>query len=143
MSDKSDLELALIQTELDWHDPQANRQRFESLLTEAAGADLIVLPEMFTTGFSMDSASLAEPEQGPTHHWLLEQAQRLDAVITGSLIVRDDAGDYRNRLLWARPDGRMQHYDKRHLFRMAGSIATIRRGIGKRFSSGVVGGYAR
>jgi len=115
-----DLELALIQTELAWQDPAANRAHFQALLAQAAGADLVVLPEMFSTGFSMDSASLAEPENGPTSIWLREQAARLRAVVSGSLIIRAADGSYRNRLLWARPDGSLAHYDKRHLFRMAG-----------------------
>ena len=80
---------------------------------------------MFTTGFSMESAALAEPVEGPTAAWMSEQAQRLGAVVTGSLIVRDAAGQHRNRLLWATPDGRLQHYDKRHLFRMA--VAAVNR----------------
>ena len=115
-----DLELALIQTTLAWQDPAANRAHFESLLAQARGADLILLPEMFSTGFSMDSTTLAEPEDGPTSQWLREQAQALQAVITGSLIIQAADGSYRNRLLWARPDGSVAHYDKRHLFRMAG-----------------------
>ena len=115
-----DLKLALIQTELAWQDPAANRAHFETLLEQARGADLIVLPEMFSTGFSMDSAALAEPENGPTSIWLSKQAKRLDAVVTGSLIVQAADSSYRNRLLWARPDGTLAHYDKRHLFRMAG-----------------------
>ncbi|MCG4451808.1 MULTISPECIES: amidohydrolase [unclassified Pseudomonas] len=115
-----DLGLALIQTELAWQDPAANRTHFQALLEQARGADLIVLPEMFSTGFSMDSAALAEPENGPTCQWLLEQAARLQAVICGSLIIQAADGTYRNRLLWARPDGSLAHYDKRHLFRMAG-----------------------
>ncbi|WP_439886149.1 amidohydrolase [Pseudomonas sp. MBLB4123] len=115
-----DLQLALVQTELVWHDTAANHMHFASLLEQARGADLVVLPEMFTTGFSMDSAGLAEPEGGPSSQWLLAQAVRLQAVVTGSLIIRAADGSYRNRLLWARPDGSLAHYDKRHLFRMAG-----------------------
>ena len=115
-----DLELALIQTSLAWQDPAANRAHFAALLEQARGADLIVLPEMFNTGFSMDSSTLAEPEDGPTSEWLREQAQALQAVVTGSLIIQTADGAYRNRLLWARPDGSVAHYDKRHLFRMAG-----------------------
>ncbi len=115
-----DLDIALVQSSLAWHDAQANREHFAALLESAAGADLVVLPEMFTTGFSMASAEQAEPELGPTHAWLLEQARRLGAVVTGSLIVQLADGSHRNRLLWARPDGEMLHYDKRHLFRMAG-----------------------
>ena len=120
MSNKPDLELALIQTTLAWHDPAANREHFQTLLEQARGADLVILPEMFSTGFSMESAELAEPEDGPSSVWLREQAQRIDAVICGSLIIQAADGSYRNRLLWARPDGSFAHYDKRHLFRMAG-----------------------
>jgi predicted amidohydrolase len=120
MSNKPDLELALIQSELAWQDPAANRAHFQALLEQARGAELIVLPEMFSTGFSMDSAALAEPENGPTSQWLLDQAAQLQAVICGSLIIQAADGSYRNRLLWARPDGSLAHYDKRHLFRMAG-----------------------
>ena len=115
-----DLQLALIQTSLVWQDAGANRAHFSSLLEQARGADLIVLPEMFSTGFSMDSAALAEPEDGPTSRWLSQQAQDLNAVVCGSLIIQAADGSYRNRLLWARPDGSLAHYDKRHLFRMAG-----------------------
>lgn len=120
ISQLPDLELALIQTALTWQDPAANRAHFQALLEQARGADLIVLPEMFSTGFSMDSATLAEPENGPTSQWLLAQATRIQAVICGSLIIQAADGTYRNRLLWARPDGSLAHYDKRHLFRMAG-----------------------
>lgn len=115
-----DLKLALVQTPLVWHDREANLGHFDTLLAQAAGADLIVLPEMFTTGFSTDSARLAEPEEGPTTQWLRSRAHQLNAVITGSVIIRAADGSYRNRLLWAQPDGEVEHYDKRHLFRMAG-----------------------
>ncbi|QGZ30299.1 amidohydrolase [Stutzerimonas stutzeri] len=120
LNDLPDLELALIQTRLVWQDAAANRERFVGLLDQARGADLIVLPEMFTTAFSMNSAELAEPEQGPTYAWLREQAARMQAVITGSVIIQAADGSHRNRLLWARPNGEISHYDKRHLFRMAG-----------------------
>jgi len=120
MSKSDHLDLTLIQTHLAWQHPPANRAHFEPLLEAARGADLIVLPEMFSTGFSMHAEHLAEAADGPTSLWLQQQAQHLDAVITGSLIVRDASGLYRNRLLWARPDGTLAHYDKRHLFRMAG-----------------------
>ncbi|BBN57090.1 hypothetical protein TRE132_52150 [Pseudomonas chlororaphis subsp. aurantiaca] len=114
------LNVALIQTTLVWHDRQANLEHFELLLEQARGADLIILPEMFTTGFSMESEALAEVENGPTSKWLRSQAARLDAVVTGSVIIQAADGSHRNRLLWARPDGEVWHYDKRHLFRMAG-----------------------
>lgn len=115
-----DLKLALVQTSMHWQDTPANHLHFARLLDQAAGADLVILPEMFTTGYSMDAAELAEAEDGPTRHWMLDQARRLNAVVTGSLIVRVADGSYRNRLYWARPDGTHTSYDKRHLFRMAG-----------------------
>jgi omega-amidase len=120
LNELPDLKLALVQSDLAWHDRESNLSRFGELLQQAKGADLVVLPEMFTTGFSMESANLAEPEQGPTQAWLCQQAIALDAVITGSVIVQAANGTYRNRLLWARPDGTVLFYDKRHLFRMAG-----------------------
>jgi len=115
-----DLNVALVQTTLVWQNRSANLTHFEELLEQARGADLIVLPEMFTTGFSMDSAALCEPENGPASKWLKAQAQALGAVVTGSVIIQAADGSHRNRLLWARPDGELLHYDKRHLFRMAG-----------------------
>ncbi len=138
-----DLDIALVQSSLVWHDAQANREHFAALLESAAGADLVVLPEMFTTGFSMASAEQAEPELGPTHAWLLEQARRLGAVVTGSLIVQLADGSHRNRLLWARPDGEMLHYDKRHLFRMAGEHEHYSPGERRNCSNSRAGGCAR
>lgn len=115
-----DLRLALVQGPLAWHDVTANLQYFNGLLAGLKSVDLVLLPEMFNTGFSMDSASQAEAEMGPTTQWLLEHAQRLNAVVCGSLIIQVAEDDYRNRLIWARPDGSLEYYDKRHLFRMAG-----------------------
>lgn len=120
LSQLADLKLALVQTTLVWHDAKANRERFDALLESARGADVVILPEMFTTGFSMESEALAEAEEGETYAWLRAQAAKLDAVVCGSVIIRTAEGSHRNRLLWARPDGEVQHYDKRHLFRMAG-----------------------
>jgi len=114
------LKIALVQTTLAWHDREANYAHFEVLLDQAGDADLVILPEMFTTGFSMESQRLAEPENGPTFKWIKAQAKRINAVVTGSVIIQAADGSHRNRLLWARPDGEILHYDKRHLFRMAG-----------------------
>jgi predicted amidohydrolase len=113
-----DLNVTLVQQPLAWQDAGANRARFGELLAPLAGrTDLVVLPEMFTTGFSMQAAELAEPMDGASVQWLRTTAARLGAVVTGSVIVADDG--YRNRLVWARPDGTLAAYDKRHLFRMA------------------------
>ncbi len=114
-----DLSVTIVQTELHWHNAAANRQMFQEKLAAAAPeTDLIVLPEMFTTGFSMSAAELAEEPEGETLRWLQQMAQQHNAVITGSIIVRHDE-NYYNRLLWVRPDGTYEKYDKRHLFRMA------------------------
>ncbi|MBM0107874.1 amidohydrolase [Steroidobacter sp. S1-65] len=115
----STLEATLIQTDLVWHDPAANRRRLQERFAALDGPpDLIVLPEMFTTGFTMDASSVAEVADGPTVAWMREQAARLGAVITGSIATRQGEC-YFNRLIWMRPDGTHESYDKRHLFRMA------------------------
>lgn len=121
------LAVTVVQTSLVWEDPQSNRAHFDSLLAplHAASAeqsnDLIVLPEMFTTGFTMNSADIAEEANGPTTHWMLEQARACNAVITGSLAFHTGGSEphFMNRLLWVTPDGAVLHYDKHHLFRMA------------------------
>jgi len=113
------LRVSLIQQSLAWQNPSANRDHFDALLAPLANnTDVIVLPEMFPTGFSMDTEKLAEPPNGPTSQWLEVKARQLNAAITGSLIVKD-ADRYYNRLLWSAPDADVYHYDKRHLFRMA------------------------
>jgi omega-amidase len=118
MNGSSTLRASLLQQPLAWQDAAANRAHFESLLLPLAGhTDLVVLPETFTTGFSMEVQRLAEPVGGPTTLWLTQLAARLDAAVTGSVITLA-AGQYYNRLLWATPGGEVRHYDKRHLFRM-------------------------
>jgi predicted amidohydrolase len=92
--------------------------------------DLIILPEMFTTGFSMDAAALAEPLEGPTLAWLTKQAEQYRAVITGSYMVQVGE-NYFNRLIWMQPDGTYQHYDKHHLFRLAGETEVFTPGQNK------------
>jgi len=114
-----DLRVSLVQSETIWHDPAANRAMLEDVMAPLRGAtDLVVLPETFTSGFSNEAIGRAEGMDGPTVAWLREQARRLDAVVTGSVQIREGEAVY-NRLLWARPDGDLQYYDKRHLFRMA------------------------
>ena len=114
-----DLTVTLVQSMLHWEDAAANRATLAQKLASLEGpTDLVVLPEMFTTGFSMDSARLAEEMDGPTLAWMTEQAQALNAAVYGSIIVRE-AGRYYNRGLFVGPEGLLAHYDKRHLFRMA------------------------
>ncbi len=117
------LRVSMIQAELAWQDPAANRTALARHFRGLQGhTDLIVLPEMFSTGFTMEASALAETMDGPTVDWMREESAAVGCAITGSLIVRDGAGaDARhyNRLLFAKPDGTLAHYDKRHLFRMA------------------------
>jgi len=118
MSDsKADLRVSLIQTDLVWDSPLSNCAHLEEQLISLVGqTDLIILPEMFTTGFSM-SASNAEIPQGPSTQWMQMQAKRIDALVIGSLKIKEKFGLV-NRLVVAFPDGTVQTYDKKHLFRM-------------------------
>jgi predicted amidohydrolase len=114
-----DLTVTLIQADLRWHDPQANLQHLTHLIErDDVPTDLIVLPEMFTTGFSMDT-SYAETMHGPAMMWMAETAARMDAVVTGSLMMAEGDRFY-NRLIWMRPNGTFEQYDKRHLFGLGG-----------------------
>lgn len=115
----SDLRVTLIQSELHWHDAAANRAQFAEKFRGLVGTtDLVLLPEMFTTGFTMDAPRYAEPMEGSSVEWMAQQARSIGAVVAGSVIIQ--AGDnYYNRLIWMPPDGNVQWYDKRHLFRMA------------------------
>lgn len=112
--------VTLAQQPLIWHDAVANRAHFADVLAPVRGAtDLVVLPEMFTSGFTMQPEQYAEPADGDTRAWLLEQAQALDAAVGGSVAV-NDRGRYFNRFMLATPAGELYSYDKRHLFRMGG-----------------------
>jgi omega-amidase len=112
----SNLKISLIQTELHWEDKARNLAQFAELISAAKEeTDLIVLPEMFSTGFSMQPSTFAEQMDGATVEWMQQQAKAKEAVITGSIII-NDGRKYYNRLIWAQPDGALFHYDKRHLF---------------------------
>lgn len=115
----ANLRVSLVQTDLIWENPSANCAQLEEKLALLAGlTDVIVLPEMFATGFSM-SESGAEIGKGPALQWMQLQANRLDALIVGSLKVKHQNTFY-NRLYAVEPSGSYTSYDKRHLFRMGG-----------------------
>ncbi len=123
-----DLTVTFIQSKLHWQNVDANLKMFEEKIDLiGTTTDLIILPEMFTTGFSMNALELAEPMNGKSVTWMADQAKELNAVITGSLIIQE-AGKYFNRLIWMRPDGSFTHYDKRHLFTMANEHLTYTAG---------------
>lgn len=113
------LNIAIIQGDLKWEDPEANRTYFtEKIKDLGKHVDLIVLPEMFTTGFSMNAKKLAEPSESLSLDWMREMAASKDAAITGSLIISED-GQFYNRLFFVYPDGSYKTYDKRHTFTLA------------------------
>src|SRR5688500_5230859 len=113
------LRISLVQGATRWHDPAGNRDYYADLMAPLHGTtDLVLLPETFTSGFSNEAIGQAETMDGPTVAWIKAQAKQLDAAVTGSVQLRTGEGVF-NRLLWATPDGELQHYDKRHLFRYA------------------------
>jgi omega-amidase len=112
--------VSIVQQPLSWQDPAANRAHFAKLLAPLAGTtDLVVLPEMFTTGFTMQPELHAEKAGGDTRAWLLAQALELDAAVGGSVAVNEGDRCF-NRFMLATPAGEVYTYDKRHLFRMGG-----------------------
>ncbi|MCR9016579.1 amidohydrolase [Aquiflexum gelatinilyticum] len=117
------LKIALIQTDLYWKDKTANMAMLEEkLMNLSSNVDLIILPEMFSTGFTMDAKEVAEPMNFTTTKWMKQMAAQTQALVTGSIVI-EEKGNFYNRLLWVRPDGKVDFYDKRHLFRMAGEDA--------------------
>jgi predicted amidohydrolase len=113
------LNVTLVQCELAWEQPEDNRAQIGEIIAGAgSGTDLVVLPEMFTTGFSMNALANAEEPGGATEQWMIQLARHYDCALTGSIAVRVGQGVY-NRMLFATPED-VQYYDKRHLFRMAG-----------------------
>jgi omega-amidase len=115
----STLNVSLIQADLHWENTDANTAMIERSIAALSTTDLIVIPEMWNTGFSSKSASLSQAMDGPAVRSMQGWAKASNAVIAGSLMIHED-GKYYNRMLWVRPDGSMSSYDKRHLFRMAG-----------------------
>ncbi len=127
----STLKFALIQSETHWHDAAANRALFDEWLTKISpGVQVVVLPEMWSTGFTMASAEVAESMQGPTVSFMRERARNLGVVVAGSVVI-EEAGAYFNRFVWAGPAGEVGIYDKRHLFRMAGEHEHYTAGTGR------------
>ena len=118
MSDS--LKIALIQSSLLWENPAGNRLIFsEKIKGISKGTDVIILPEMFTTGFTMSPERIMEEEGLETLCWMREKAEETKAAVVGS-IVFTEAGKYYNRLYFVKPNGESSHYDKRHTFTLAG-----------------------
>jgi omega-amidase len=116
----SSLTITIIQSRLYWEDKEANLRMFEEKINSIKEkTEMVILPEMFSTGFSMNTASLAEKMDGVTIQWMTRIAKERRIILTGSLIIEED-GYYYNRLIWMLPVGQYGHYDKRHLFGYAG-----------------------
>lgn len=124
----STLSVTTIQTNLFWEDKAANLKMFESKIDGiAVKTEVVVLPEMFSTGFSMHPQKLAEQMDGPTVKWMSKVAARKKIILTGSIIAQEN-DNYFNRLIWMLPDGKYGWYDKRHLFAFAGENNFYTRG---------------
>jgi omega-amidase len=115
----SSLSVSLIQANLVWEDKASNLRMFGEKIGELGPTEVVVLPEMFSTGFSMRPEVLAETMDGETVTWMKRMAASKKVIITGSVIIEEE-GNYYNRLIWMLPNGQYGYYDKRHLFGYAG-----------------------
>lgn len=114
------MKISLVQMNLAWCDKEANLRRAEELIRLHPGADVYVLPEMFTTGFCMDPRLAAEPMEGAALAWMRDIASEMNAAIVGSVATAASEESYRNRMYFVEPDGRVTFYDKHHLFSYSG-----------------------
>ena len=128
----NDIVITLIQSQLHWHDIDANLQNFTTKISGIVqDTDLIILPEMFTSGFTMQPEQVAEEMEGPTMIWMNQMADEKDCAVTGSLVI-EEQGKFFNRLIWMYPGGMYHTYDKRHLFAMAGEHEYYQAGTEKK-----------
>lgn len=111
----SALTITLIQTNLIWEEKSANLRLLEEKISGIEQTELVILPEMFSTGFSMNPAALAETMEGETVNWMRRVSRENGVILTGSIIIEEE-GKYYNRLIWMLPNGQHGYYDKRHLF---------------------------
>lgn len=113
------MKIVLLQTDIQWQEPQANREHAKKLIETSPQADLYILPEMFTTGFCMAPEGIAGKADTRTLEWMQVMAGEKNAVIAGS-VATEENGQYYNRFYFVKPDGSYTTYDKRHLFTFAG-----------------------
>lgn len=117
---RDNLDIALIQFDIVWENPKENRRILtEKINTTSSTTDVVILPEMFTTGFSMNPKELAETIDGKTINWMKNRASEKQVAIIGSLIIKEEE-KYYNCLIFAYPNGKIEMYDKRHLFTYGG-----------------------
>jgi predicted amidohydrolase len=113
------IDVTLIQSDIIWEDKISNLKRYQEKIDKIESTDLIVLPEMFTTGFSMNPKDISETMNGETVQWMKDNASKMNSAVCGSIIIEED-DKYFNRFIWVNPDGSTHHYDKKHLFSFAG-----------------------
>ena len=122
------MKLALLQSAIYWENTKANLEQFSNTIDSIGQAvDLIILPEMFSTGFTMTPHKVAQRMNGETVSWMKKEAFDRQLAICGSVVISEN-GNYFNRLLFVSPDGQIKHYDKRHLFTLAGEEKNYTRG---------------
>lgn len=125
------MKIALFQTSLAWEDSASNRTFIEEyFMGEDASFDLFVLPEMFSSGFTMNPQNVAETMNGETISWMKSLALKKDCAICGSLVILDNNNFY-NRFIFVHPNGEIDFYDKRHLFSLAGEEKVYTKGTSK------------
>ncbi len=113
------MNITTIQTDIIWQNKEMNLENYQDKIDGIDSTDLIILPEMFTTGFTMNPIPFAESMDGITVQWMKENALKKNSALCGSIII-EEGGKYFNRFIWINPDGSIQFYDKRHLFSFAG-----------------------
>ena len=113
------MKITIIQSDIAWAQPAANRERLDAVLASSADTDLIVLPEMFSTGFATEPRGIAESDDSDTLRWMRDRARRYDCAVAGSVAV-NTAETFVNRFYFVKPTGEVTHYDKHHLFTYGG-----------------------
>lgn len=125
---KNELQIALVQSNLVWENPKQNRLNFSKKIASISDSvDLIILPEMFTSGFTMNPNNVAESITGETISWMKTLSEEKNAAITGSLVIKENENFY-NRLVFVHPNGNIETYDKRHTFTLAGEHKVYKAG---------------
>ena len=128
---KKDLNIVLLQSDIFWEDAEKNLAHFSGMVNEIRGpVDLVILPEMFSTGFTTNTGKCAETMDGPSMHFLKETARTKDCIVAGSLLICEGT-DFYNRLVCMFPDGTLRTYDKRHLFRLTEEYKVMNSGSKK------------
>ena len=132
---KEDLKLSILQHELIWENASANLEKIDFLVAgKLDHTDVLILPEMFTTGFTMNPSGVAETMEGESVGWMKRRAREWNIVLAGSLVIKEKKQNF-NRFLWVAPSGNIQYYDKRHLFRMGEENEHYRAGKQKLITS--------